>query len=247
MRVWVVLPAYNEGGNLGELFEGFKQTIEDTYNLDLRVIVIDDGSTDNTSEVILRHAGNIEVQVLRNESNLGLATAFMRGMTTAANQAEKRDVIICMDADNSHVPGQILRMLRKAREGLDVVISSRYQPESIVRGVPIFRRILSRGMSLLFRFVYPISGVRDYSCSYRAYRAGLIQDALKSQGRRLFCSEGFACMVGILLRLSKAGAVFGETPIVLRYDQKRGNSKINVRKTIFTTIHILLRERFCRS
>ena len=99
-------------------------------------------------------------------------------------------------------------------------------------------------MSILFRIIYPIKGVRDYSCGYRAYRADFFQRVLAKQKENLFLKDGFACMVGILLRLAKEGAVFGEVPIILRYDHKAGPSKMKVGNTVFQTLKVLMRERF---
>lgn len=243
MRIWVVLPAYNEAANIGDLFRGLRELIEDAYRLDLRVLVVDDGSTDGTAEVAEREAGSLQVTVLRNPKNQGLAETFMRGMTEAAERAAPGDVVVCMDADNSHIPGQIMRMVREIREGRDVVIASRFRPGSVVRGVPWTRRMLSRGMSVLFRVIQPVEGVRDYSCGYRAYRAGFLKDALSVRSDQLFRVDGFACMVGMLLHLARHGAVFGEVPLVLRYDQKQGASKMRVMQTIRRTLLVLARER----
>jgi dolichol-phosphate mannosyltransferase len=167
----------------------------------------------------------------------------MRGMTEAASRAASGDVVVCMDADNSHIPGQILRMVREIREGRDVVIASRFRPGSVIRGVPWVRRVLSHGMSILFRAILPIEGVRDYSCGYRAYRAEFLKDALSVRADRLFAMDGFACMVGMLLHLARHDAVFGEVPLVLRYDQKQGASKMNVGQTVRRTLLVLVRER----
>lgn len=244
MKIWVVLPAYNESENLPAIFQALEGIVEDTYNLEIRVIVVDDGSEDNTVDVARKSGGRLTVEVLENKVNRGLAATFMRGMLAAAERARDSDIIVCMDADNTHLPGQILRMIRNIQEGRDVVIASRYLPSSVVRGVPLSRRIMSKGMSILFRMIYPIPGVRDYSCGYRAYRASFLQKAMKDQGEKLFYQQGFACMVGIILRLHKEGAICGEVPIVLRYDQKVGASKMNVGKTVLQTIGILMKERF---
>lgn len=246
MRVWIVLPAFNEADNLPSVFDAFRKVARETYNLDLRVILVDDGSTDNTPQVARELAGDINIEILVNERNMGLAETFTRGLVHAAKEAETDDVIVCMDADNTHLPGQTMHLVREVQEGRDVVVASRYRSGSVLRGVPLSRRFLSRSMSILFRVVYPINGVRDYSCGYRAYRAGFLQKALESQGRRLFATEGFACMVAILLRLHKEDAVFGEIPVVLRYDQKEGASKMKVGRTILQTLGVLLRERFSR-
>jgi dolichol-phosphate mannosyltransferase len=246
MRVWVVLPAYNEAPNLPALLAHFRELAAEAYRLDLRVLVVDDGSTDDTAAVAERAADGLALEVIRNEHNLGLAGTFLRGMTAAASRAATGDVVVCMDADNSHVPGQMLAMIRGIQEGRDVVIASRYQPGAIVRGVPWSRRALSSGMSLLFRAACPIQGVRDYSCGYRAYRARFLSDALAALGDRPLAEEGFACMVEMLLHLARRGAIFGEVPLVLRYDRKVGASKMKVGRTVLRTLAVLLRERVSR-
>lgn len=243
MRMWIVLPAYNEAENLPVMFEQFKKLAEETYNLDFHIILVDDGSSDETCDVAGRYADQLSVEIIKNDTNMGLAKTFMRGMTAAAQRAHADDVIICMDADNSHLPGQIPRILQEISQGRDVVIASRYQHGSVVKGVPVMRRLMSRGMSILFRLIYPIKGVRDYSCGFRAYRADFFQKVLAKQKESLFIKDGFACMVGILLRLAKEDAIFGEVPIILRYDQKAGASKMKVGNTVFQTLKVLLRER----
>jgi len=244
MRIWVVLPAYNEAENIPAIFAGLRRLVRENYRLELRVILVDDCSSDGTSEVARSSASELPIEVLRNEKNLGLDGTFMRGVRRAAETADDDDIIVCMDADNTHLPSQILRMARNIEEGRDVVIASRYQYGAVVRGVPRFRRFLSGGMSLVFRLVFPIPGVRDYSCGYRAYQASLLKMALRKHGEKLFSKGGFACMVGILLKLHKEDAVCGEVPIVLRYDQKEGQSKMPVASTIVSTLGILFRERF---
>ena len=156
MKAFVVLPAYNEAENVATLLSKLRELAEDTYQLDLQVILVDDGSTDDTAGIARRCAGSLALDVLRNETNLGLAGTFLRGVTAAATRSRPHDVVVCMDADNSHVPGQILRMIREVQEGRDVVIASRYRSGSVVRGVPWSRRVLSYGMSVLFRIVLPL-------------------------------------------------------------------------------------------
>jgi dolichol-phosphate mannosyltransferase len=244
MKVWVVLPAFNEALNFPALLDGFGRMHQDVYHLDLRILVINDGSTDDTAQVARNWKGGVSVEVFDNPQNMGLADTFMRGMLIASEKADPYDIILCMDADNSHSPGLCAHMIRDIQEGRDVVIASRYQPGATIRGVPLLRRFLSYVMSILFRLVFPIPGVKDYSCGYRAYRAGFLQEALKRQGNQLFVGEGFSCMAGLLLSLGREGAICGEVPIILRYDQKAGASKMKVMRTVIRTLKMLFRERF---
>jgi len=151
-----------------------------------------------------------------------------------------------MDADNTHTPGLIGSMVRLIEEGSDVVIASRYQPGAQVWGVPFHRRRLSDGARLLFRLVFPIRGVRDYTCGYRAYRASLLKRAFDTLGDQFVSEQGFQCMVDILLKLRRMNAVFREVPMILRYDLKGGVSKMRVGRTIFRTLGLMLRRRFAK-
>jgi dolichol-phosphate mannosyltransferase len=111
------------------------------------------------------------------------------------------DIVITMDADETHLPGVIPRMLQMIHEGRDVVIASRYQPGACVAGVS-----------------FPTRGLRDLTCGYRAYRASLLRGAVASYGDNFVATGGFECMVDLLLTLRSMGVVFGEAPIVLGYD-----------------------------
>lgn len=240
MKIWIVLPAFNEAKAVPKIFDGLRRLRAENFNLELHVILVDDASTDDTIKVARDCSNELDVHLLKNAVNQGLAVTFMRGMLLAAEQAGFEDIVVCMDADNTHPTGQIAGMARAIQEGRDVVVASRYQRGSIVKGVPLFRRFLSGGMSVLFRAVRPIPNIRDYSCGYRAYRAGFLKSAIAAEGKALFSKDGFACMVALLLRLHKLGAVCGEVPLVLRYDQKKGVSKMRICHTILNTIRVLV-------
>ena len=122
MRIWIVLPAYNEALNLPAIFQNLTRVAEETYRLDIRIIVIDDGSTDDTARIALSGAYPLKVELLQNEVNMGLAVTFMRGMKAVCERASREDIIFCMDADNSHLPGQIPSMIQGIADGRDVVI-----------------------------------------------------------------------------------------------------------------------------
>lgn len=252
--IYVVLPAYNEADNIGLLLNELRlATAESLPFRDFHVVVVDDGSQDATAASVGSFSASLDpalaprmaVTLTRHEVNRGLAEALKTGLTHCAQRADDRSIILTMDSDNSHTPGLIPSMVRLIHEGYDVVIASRYQKGARVIGVSLFRRVLSRAASLLFRLVFPIPNVRDYTCGYRAYRAGLIKHVLASDPH--FISEqGFSCMVDILLKLRQVRpeVMMNEVPLLLRYDRKQGLSKMNVRRTIVDTLKLLLRRRF---
>ena len=242
MRAFIILPAFNEADNLPAVFAALSRLQQETYNLEVQVLLVDDCSSDGTAEVARQAANSLSVDVLSNRAHQGLAGTLLRGIVAAAERAGEHDLVVCMDADNSHLPGQIMHMMRAIQEGRDVVIASRFRSGAVVRGVPVHRKLLSLGASLAGRMLCPIPGVRDYSCGYRAYEAGFLKRALSVYGVDLCPERGFACMMALLIKLHRLGAIVGEVPIILRYDQKKGHSKMRILTTIISTVRLLIAE-----
>lgn len=244
-RILVVLPAYNEEANIGNLLRGVFESLTDE-GLGFSVIVVNDGSSDQTQQILEAYGSEFPLIIHRHEQNQGLGATIRDGLRQAAEAASERDIIITMDADESHTPGLMIRMIRMIREGYDVVIASRYQPGSRVYGLSLRRRIISRLASLLMKVAFPTPGVSDYTCGYRAYRAETLKQAYAQYGDSLVNQDGFQCMVDILLKLRRLPLIFGEVPLILRYDLKRGPSKMNLTKTSFSTLKLLWIRRLGR-
>lgn len=244
-NVWVVLPAFNEEAGIGRLLDRLDEAMDEAGRA-YHVILVDDGSRDETLAIVGERASRMPITVIQHATNLGLGTTLRDGLIEACKLARLRDVIVTMDADDTHAPGLILRMVRMLLEGYDVVIASRYQSGSRSVGVPLSRRFLSFCAFLLFRMILPIPGVRDYTCGYRAYRAEVLGTAIERYGGEFLNQTGFECMVDILLKLRRMNLVFGEVPIMLRYDLKESATKMKVGQTIRNTLLLMLRTRFAR-
>ena len=243
--VRIVLPAYNEADNLPRLLAALQEAMDDN-GIGYEVIVVDDGSRDQTPALAERSAATLPVVLVRHATNQGLGAAMRDGLQTALDRAGPRDVVVTMDADDTHAPGLIVQMVRMIGEGYDVVIASRYRAESRVYGVPTLRRVMSRAASLLMRLVFPIRGVRDFTCGYRAYRADVLRRAVDRYQGEFVNQDGFQCMVDILLKLRPLHLIFGEVPLLLRYDRKGGQSKMRVAQTARNTLLLLWRRRLGR-
>lgn len=241
-RVVLALPAFNEGPNLPKLFDAVRQALE-PYGVPYEVVVVDDGSQDDTAAVARSYARVMPITLLQHPQNLGLGATLRDCLQAAAERAGQRDVIVTMDADATHPPGLILRMLQRIEEGFDVVIASRFQPGARVLGVSPLRRGMTLAASWLMRVLFPM-GVRDYTCGFRAYRAPVVQQAFAHYGDRFVDQAGFQCMLDVLLKLRPFGWVMGEVPMVLRYDLKGGASKMRVWRTARASLALLLRRRF---
>jgi dolichol-phosphate mannosyltransferase len=242
-RILVVLPAYNEEENIGDLLSQIQFALENDSKTDYKVFVVNDGSRDKTEEIVKKMSETMPIELIVHEVNQGLGATIRDGLYKAVNESNKNDIIITMDADATHNPGLILRLMRMIIEGHDVVIASRFQPGARVIGLVWYRKLLSILASIIFRITYPIKGVKDYTCGYRAIRADVLKSAMDEYGDRFFDQDGFQALVDILLKLRKRKLLFGETPLILRYDQKGGMSKMNVGRTIKKTL-ILIVKRF---
>jgi len=244
-KIIAVLPAYNEEANIGKLLTRISNSMNEA-GLSFEVIVVDDGSKDRTREILDSYAERLPLRICSHPVNLGLGAAIRDGLQAAVEHAREDDIIITMDADETHSTGLILRMGRMIQEGFDVVIASRYQPGARVLGVPLFRRMMSYCASGLFRILFPTPGVRDFTCGYRAYRAGALKMAVEHFGPSFVDQTGFQCMVDIILKLRTMDLIFGEVPMLLRYDLKGGDSKMRVYKTAKNTLLLLARRRLGR-
>ena len=239
----IVLPAYNEEKSLPGLIMQIRILAGKRLPEGVKIIVVDDGSTDHTAECVRSIAGD-DLLLIQHAHNKGLGEAIKTGLLNALQLSPGVDVIVTMDSDNTHTPGLLMRMIMLLEEGNDVVIASRFRPGARTIGVTLDREILSIGMSWIFRLLLPIRGVRDYSCGYRAYRSDVLRQAFDKWGDLFISQSGFSCMVDILIKLNRLNAIFYEIPLILRYDYKLGKSKMNVGITVRHTLSLLLRERF---
>lgn len=238
----IVLPAYNEAGAMGSLLESFIEAFRDE-RWDWRVVLVNDGSTDGTEPAARTFLSRMKLEIVNHPANRGLAESLKTGLLQAVRSADAKDIIITMDSDGSHLPGLIFRMARLIKEGNDLIIASRYERGSRVVGVTLFRRMLSRSAAILCRIIFPMHGVRDYTCGYRAYRASLLKKALAEYGEEIVSEPGFSCMVDLLLKVRKYLPIITEVPLILRYDLKAGPSKMNVGQTVQQTLWLLVRRR----
>jgi dolichol-phosphate mannosyltransferase len=237
----VALPAYNEEASIGQLLNAFRKLAADHPELGIQVLVVNDGSSDRTLEVVDSFRNLFPLDVVSHEKNRGLGKAIKTCLRESiARSSSDDDVIVTLDADNTHLPEYIPLLVEKIRSGYDIAIASRYQPGSLEVGVPFIRRLYSRGARFLFRIFLHLPGVKDYTCGYRAYRAGLISKGLRFFQDDIISRNGFACTDELLVNLASLTDKIAEIPFILRYDQKKGKSKLPLFSTIMETWKLLL-------
>jgi dolichol-phosphate mannosyltransferase len=242
--VHVVLPAYNEEESLPPLLGRLADADQRTRDQHaLRAWVVDDGSSDGTAQVTRDHDSDLDVTLVEHGINRGLGEAVMSGIFAALEVADDDDLIVVMDADDTHDVTTIEAMETEIDRGADIVIASRYVTGGDDATAPPFRRVLSRGAAIVFRVALPLDNIHDFTSGFRAYRAGLLRRAVRHWGQRLIEEEGFACMVELLLKLRYGNPVIAEVPLVLRYDRKRSASKLKLGRTLLQYLKLLGRDR----
>lgn len=242
-NVFIVLPVFNEERALDPLLSRFIR-LGQGRPWRLRFIAVNDGSTDGSMGVLESFRGRLEIEVVTHATNRGLGETLRDGLARAASEAAPGDVIVTMDADNTQPPESIPAMLEQLERGSELVIASRYRTGARVVGLSMFRRVMSYGARFVFQILVPVRNVRDYTCGFRAYRAGRLQSVLKQFGNRFAEEKGFASAVEILLKFAAQGAAIGEVPLVLRYDMKSSPSKMNVVSTVLRHLVLAWRNRF---
>lgn len=244
--ILVNLPVYNEGSNIESLLLRIKG-IMDFRKLNYRVILYDDGSTDDSMSIIKRLKEKIPLIVIEGQRNKGLGVALSNLIRKSIEMGKDEDIAVVMDADNTHNPEYIFTMIEKIRDGFDIVIASRYQRDSRIVGVNLTRQLISYIASIMMKIIFPIKGAHDYTCGYRAYNMEVLKQAYGIYGNNLIEQTGFACMAELLIKLSRFRCLVTEVPLILRYDHKIGSSKMKILKTILSTLGILAKLRFTRT
>jgi dolichol-phosphate mannosyltransferase len=211
-RVTVALPTYNELENLPLI-------TPEIVAFGYRLLIIDDNSPDGTGRLADSLAADLsEVTVLHREAKEGLGPAYAAGFDRALS--EGAEIVIEMDADFSHDPADLPRLVAEIEDGADVAIGSRYVPGGSTPDWPRIRQLISRGGNLYARAMLGIP-IRDATAGFRAYTA----DALRRLRYRDAEASGYGFQVEMAWRAHGAGMKVVEVPISFR-DRQRGTSKM---------------------
>jgi glycosyltransferase involved in cell wall biosynthesis len=213
-RVVVIIPTYQERDNLAPIVARVRSAVPEAD-----ILVADDNSPDGTGKIADElAAADDHIQVLHRPAKAGLGAAYVAGFAVAL--AAGYDVIVEMDADGSHQPEQLPRLL-DALTTADVVLGSRWVEGGQVSNWPRSREILSRGGNAYARIALGIP-LRDATGGYRAYRAKV----LRSFDLTTVRSQGYCFQVDLALRSWERGYRIVEVPITF-VERELGASKMN--------------------
>jgi dolichol-phosphate mannosyltransferase len=210
-----IVPTYNERDSLS----GTVRRILDAAP-ELRVLVVDDNSPDGTGRIADElAAADPRVSVLHREGKSGLGSAYVAGFRWALDR--EYDIVFEVDADGSHQPEELPRLLHALLDGADLVIGTRWMPGGRVENWPVHRRVISHAGTLFARVMLG-SRLRDITSGFRGYRA----DALRALDLSAVHSHGYSFQIEMAWLVERSGRPVAERPITF-IERESGSSKMS--------------------
>jgi dolichol-phosphate mannosyltransferase len=239
-----VVPAFNEAENLPRLFADMESRPE-LFGTRTRVLIVDDGSTDDTAAIVETYAGPIDARLVRMPENMGPGAAFRAGFETALESGAGDGLVVTLEADNTSDLDVLPTMIVRACAGADLVLASVHGGGRMIE-VSLLRRVLSRGAGYLVRHALGLDA-HTVSSFFRVYRGSALAHAMERYGDNLISERGFACKAELLAKLSALGAAVEEVPVDLDASQRAGESKMEILPTLAGYSRLLWRQRLARN
>jgi dolichol-phosphate mannosyltransferase len=220
---WLVVPTYNEAANLEPMVEGALRRLGEAvasggWDGEHRILVVDDASPDGTGHIADGLAGRYErVEVLHRRAKEGLGRAYRAGFARALDGGA--ELVLQMDADCSHDPADLPRLVAAVRDA-DLVLGSRYVRGGGITEWGLLRRLVSRGGSWYARAVLGV-GVHDLTGGFKCFR----REALEAISLEDVVTNGYGFQIEVTYRALRAGLRVREVPIVF-HERRTGQSKM---------------------
>jgi dolichol-phosphate mannosyltransferase len=225
----IIIPTYNERGNITRMIGELKNTVPHTH-----LLIIDDGSPDGTAQAVKEaQVNNSQLHLIERQGKLGLGTAYIRGFGWALEHGY--DKVVTMDCDFSHDPQAVPVMLAHLQKN-DLVVGSRYINGIRIMNWPFSRLLLSYGASLYTRFITGIPFL-DPTGGFNGYS----KKALEALRLDQIFSVGYAFQIELKYKVWSKGLPCMEMPIVF-WERTEGTSKMG-KNIIFEAVINVIRLR----
>jgi dolichol-phosphate mannosyltransferase len=221
--IYVCIPSYDEAPTVGLLLWKIRQVFA-AFPREYQLLVLDDGSSDTTAEVLEPYARVLPLTVIRREGRQGYAASVEQLLRKAVDLTDrpKRDAAILMHADFAHNPQTLPDLVRRIESGADLVIAEGRLEGEPSRGY----RLLRRHAPSLLRGVVSVPGVRDVVSGFAAFRLVALRNAIRSQADRLLQTDGWAANAELYWRAGRYSRRVETVASVERHDLRARPSRL---------------------
>lgn len=232
MKVYLFFPAYNEEKLIEQVIRNAAQVLKDKEH---SIVVVDDGSRDQTLSILNKL--DLPLTVVAHPQNRGLGRALFTGIETILPLAKDDDIIVTTESDGAQKPEKLLELIHAVEKGADLAVATPLHAEGF-KGVPAYRRVLSRGANVIYSTLFPIPGLNNYTNLSRAMRASLLKKAYGKYGSSLIQSPGFEGVPELVLKLRHFNPKTAEVPTTIDTSKNERKSSMNVLKTILNSLKL---------
>jgi glycosyltransferase involved in cell wall biosynthesis len=221
--LYLCIPSYNEAPTVGLLLWKIRKALQ-TFPREYEILVADDGSTDNTSEILEPYAKALPLTVLRHATRHGYARSVEELLRLAVERTDrpKRDAAILMHADFAHSPDDLPELVRRLESGADIVVTKATLRGESRRSARLVRRYapwLLRGIK--------VSGVEDIVSGFGAFRLMCLRNAMRMANGPLLTSDGWAANAELIARVASHARRIDSVPVVEHLDMHQRASRVD--------------------
>jgi dolichol-phosphate mannosyltransferase len=236
----IIFCCLNEEKTLPQFLQNISNEIS-KISQDFEILICLDGSNDNSLSLI-KNFKQAKITALPILNQRGLGLAYKRIFLEIIKNSDDEDLIISLDCDNTHNPAQIPLMLEYfQKNNLDVLIASRFCNASALKGFPLYRKFISKSISIFLQIIFPIKKIngknlQDYTSGYRIYGAKKIKELYQKKGEKFIREPEFTYTCELLINLSKINCRIDETAIFYDYNKKIEKSKLRIMRNFYRLI-----------
>ncbi len=237
----VIFCVLDEAQNLKTLLPNLVHEME-VLETSYEIIVCLDGSTDGSFEILSNFQKFHPIKILPQKNKRGLGIAYKRLFDETLKNSQDDDIIISLDADNTHNPDQIPEMVQHFKDNkLDLLIASRFCNTSIMEDFPWHRKMISKTTSIVLQKLFTVKKVDqknllDYTSGYRIYNSKIIHELFLAKGVSYIVEPEFTYTCELAINISRQDARIDEIPISYDYGKKIGESKLRIFKNLVRLI-----------
>ncbi len=237
--IYLLIPIYNEARNIPNLFSEIENILP---NEELFFVFSDDGSIDNSKDLLVKYFNKKQYIILGDGKNKGPGNAFNVGFEWILNHSiNADDIIATLEADCTSDITLLQKMIAINRLGYSLVLASVYAQGGGFDKTSFFRKLLSSFANLFFRFVFDIK-VLTLSSFYRVYSISVLI-SIKENNKQIISENGFICMLEILIKSINQNATIIEVPMILHSSKRSGKSKMKIFKTSIEYLKFMMKNK----